>query len=103
MSAGYVYMWEYVVKVDRAATFERAYGPGGDWVQLFRRADGYLRTELRRDRSRPTRFVTVDYWRSREAWERFRSESTTEFEALDAKCEELTVSEREIGTFDTVE
>jgi quinol monooxygenase YgiN len=98
----YVYLWEYVVAADRLAEFERTYGPSGEWVRLFRGAAGYLRTELHRDRANAGRFVTVDYWESAAAWEAFRAERAREFEALDARCEALTESEREIGRFETV-
>jgi len=101
--AGYVCIWEYVVEASHVEAFERTYGPEGEWVQLFRRADGYLRTELHRDRSRPTRFVSIDYWRTRDAWNTFRASFASEFEELDARCERLTLSERELGTFEPVD
>lgn len=102
MIAGYVYAWEFLVEPSQLEAFERAYGPDGEWVSLFRRADGYLRTELYRDRSQPARYVTVDHWRSKADWEAFRARHAREFEALDARCEELTLSEREIGRFEPV-
>ena len=82
------------------SAFERTYGPAGDWVQLFRRAPGYLRSELHRDRSNPQRFVTVDYWESESAWQAFRSRFAEEFRKLDERGEELTVYESEIGRFE---
>ena len=42
----FAYIWEYRVLDDQIETFRRAYGPDGDWVQLFRRAGEYVRTEL---------------------------------------------------------
>jgi heme-degrading monooxygenase HmoA len=96
-------MWEYLVTPERVSVFERAYGPSGDWIRLFRRAAGYVRTELHRDRSKPNRFITVDYWESESAFHTFRSRFSKEFEALDAKCEELTTLERELGRFWLVE
>ena len=67
----YVCLWEFRVKGERVGEFERAYGPEGDWVRLFRRADGYLGTELLRDAGEPGRFITVDRWRSRKDYESF--------------------------------
>lgn len=98
----YTYVWEYVVEADRARDFECAYGPDGDWARLFRRARGYVRTELCQDVADPLRFVTVDQWESIEAWATFRRERSDEYEALDARCEGLTVWEREVGRFTTV-
>ena len=103
MRAAYVYMWEYLVAPDHIDAFKRAYGPSGSWIQLFRRAPGYIRTELHQDRSHPGRFVTIDYWESPAAWEAFRSRFGDEFEVLDAKCEAFTTREREIGRFEPVE
>ena len=41
MSAGYVYVWEFVVAPEQAGAFEEAYGPEGEWVRLFRGGRGY--------------------------------------------------------------
>ena len=100
MSAGYMYMWEFIVAPGREAEFEPAYGPDGDWVALFRRAPGYLRTELHRDRANPRRYVTIDYWESQAAWEAFRARFAREFEAIDRRCAGWTTSETEIGRFE---
>lgn len=98
----YVYVWEYSVRPDRVEQFEQAYGPNGTWIELFRRAHGYLRTELHRDRSSHLRYVTIDHWTSLSDWERFRSRFSSDFEDLDARCEAFTNAEREIGRFDPV-
>ena len=71
-------------------------------VQLFRRASGYQRSVLYRDLLDPRRFVSVDYWESRAAWEEFRARFAAEFEALDARCEALTLRETELGRFEPV-
>lgn len=96
----YSYVWEYEVREGCERAFEEAYGPEGTWVELFRRAPGYLRTELLRDREHPRRYLTVDSWESAEAWRSFREALGAEFEEIDARCEDLTVLERELGTFD---
>ena len=96
---GYVYLWEFRVAPERVAAFERAYGPAGDWAGLFRRAPGYLRSELLRDMSEPQRFVTIDYWETQSAWEAFRARFAAEYAALDARCEALTLRETELGRF----
>jgi len=99
-AGSYMYAWEYRVERARLDAFLEAYGETGTWATLFRTAPGYLRTELHRDRRDPSRFVTLDYWESESAWRRFREERAREFEALDARCEELTLDEREIGRFE---
>jgi len=95
----YCYIWEYVVAPESVAEFERLYGPSGPWVALFRRAEGYVRTELHRDRANLRRYVTVDYWRSSEDHSEFRSRFAKEFEELDGLGEDLTESEAFLGEF----
>jgi heme-degrading monooxygenase HmoA len=92
-------MWEYEVKETERDGFLEAYGREGPWVRLFRRHEGYIRTELFQDLNNRERFVTIDYWDSEEAWKTFRSAASDEFEALDQHCENYTQSEREIGVF----
>lgn len=99
---GYVYLWEFQVAPDRVAEFERLYGAGGDWVRLFRRAPGYVRSELHRDLADERRFVSIDYWETRAAWDDFRARFAAEFAALDAAGEALTLREAEIGRFEPV-
>jgi len=94
-----MYIWEYLVRADFVAEFLRAYGPEGEWVQVFRRAKGYVRTELHQDHENPLRFITIDYWDSRASWAAFRIEFAAEFEFLDARCENYTETERQIGSF----
>jgi heme-degrading monooxygenase HmoA len=98
----YCYVWEYEVRGERQSTFENAYGPEGEWVQLFQRDPGYVRTILLRGRESRARFVTVDFWTSREAFQAFRERFRTEFEALDERFEALTRRETYLGDFDIV-
>ena len=99
MSAGYCYIWEYEVKPDCEAAFERLYGPEGSWVALFRRADGYQATELHRDLDRPRRYLTVDYWRSAEDSAAFKRDFASECELLDLEGDSLTEREHYLGGF----
>ncbi len=102
-TAAYTYIWAYRVKPDSLDAFLEHYGPDGRWVELFRRAEGYLGTELLRDRAEANRYVTIDRWSSAEAFAKFRSKFASEFEQLDRYCESFTEQEREIGTFGPVE
>jgi quinol monooxygenase YgiN len=97
-----MYIWEYLVRADCVADFLRAYGPGGAWVQLFRKAKGYVRTELYQDHENPLRFVTIDQWVSQISCAAFRIDFAAEFESLDTQCENYTETERQIGSFSRV-
>lgn len=102
MAAGFTYVWQFLIAEDRAAEFELAAGPEGEWARLFRRHPGYLATELLRDVDDPRRYLTVDHWRSREAWEEFRRLYADAYRRLDQRCERLTVDERHLGDFSPV-
>jgi heme-degrading monooxygenase HmoA len=92
-------LWEFSVVPLRQAEFERHYGPDGSWVQLFRRAPGYLGTELLHDRADSLRYVTIDRWQSAEDWQAFRLRFSEQYEALDRRCEELTAREAPLGEY----
>jgi len=56
-----------------------------------------------RDPFRPAIYLTLDFWDSREAYEKFMATRKDEYKALDAAGEELTSSEGRVGWFETVE
>jgi heme-degrading monooxygenase HmoA len=45
----FVTLWEFEVKPGSEELFEQAYGPEGEWVRLFRRAEPYRGTRLLRE------------------------------------------------------
>jgi ribosomal-protein-alanine acetyltransferase len=95
-------VWEFYVRSDKRRAFEKAYGPNGDWARHFGQGEGYIRTELIRDPKTPGRYVTLDFWTSRLAYQRFKRQSLAAYKALDKRCEMLTERERLIGEFEKV-
>jgi heme-degrading monooxygenase HmoA len=95
-------VWEFVVRPEAVAAFERVYGPDGDWARLFARHDGYRGTALLRDALRPQRYLTVDSWDSIDQRTAMLASAREEYERIDRECEPLTESERELGTFTVV-
>ena len=95
-------VWEFMVGDGREAEFERAYGPDGDWAQLFRQSKDYLGTDLLRDTAKPGRYLTVDRWKSAAAYEYFHRSHEVEYGALDARCEALTARETKLGMFQSL-
>ena len=77
----------------------RITGPDGTWARLFRRANGYLGSELFRDRADPLHYLTIDRWESREDWLAFRREHGAEYERLDREFEGLTTREAPLGEY----
>lgn len=102
MEKVFIYIWEYFVKMENESEFERVYGPDGDWVQLFKQSTGYLGTELHRDITNTTRYLTIDYWVSKKARDSFREQFAEEFAALDRQCESLTDKEFFLGEFESL-
>ena len=90
----YRIIWEFRPAQGRVNGFELAYGADGRWAELFRRAQGYLGTELSPPEAPGGWYRTVDMWESEEAYEAFRQAFSAEYAALDAACTELTSDER---------
>ncbi len=98
----YVVIWEFQVRPEAEVEFEQVYGPDGDWAQLFRRAEGYVRSELLRDREVWGRYLTLDYWGSAAQYEAFHGTHAAEYAELDRRCEQMTLREVRVGTFSTL-
>jgi ribosomal-protein-alanine N-acetyltransferase len=99
----FIVAWAFVVKPEQRRDFERAYGPNGDWVHLFRTGEGYIKTELHRDPQMPGRYITLDFWRTRQQYEAFREQSKLSYQEIDARFERLTDSEQLLGDFSDLE
>ena len=61
----------FAYETDEAAPFEDVYGVNGPWAAFFRDAEGYVGTELLRDVEQRGRYLVVDRWESREAYNVF--------------------------------
>jgi 8-oxo-dGTP diphosphatase len=97
--SAYVILWEFRVRPGSEPAFEAAYGSSGDWAVLFRRAPGYLGTELLRA-PEAGRYVTIDRWVSRAAFEAFREAYRADYDDLDRRSAGLTIAETPLGKFD---
>ncbi len=95
-------VWEFHVNSGNENEFERHYGPEGTWVQLFRKAPDFIRTDLLRDPEVPGRYLTVDCWSNLDAYDEFKQNFAAEYKAIDAQMEALTQSETKVGVFETV-
>ena len=96
----YSYIWEYRVHPDKVQEFEQLYGPEGGWAELFRQYKGYRQTLLLKDQDTPLRYLTIDIWDSKAAFEAFRAESRDAFSKLDEKGEQCTIVEKSLGDFE---
>jgi hypothetical protein len=96
----FLVLWEFEVKPGREQRFQQVYGPGGDWDSLFRTDPNHVGTRLFHDTTRIGVYLTADYWLSRKSYEEFLVLRRSEYKALDAASENLTLSERHIGSFE---
>jgi heme-degrading monooxygenase HmoA len=97
---GFVCLWSYRVRPKRLQRFEEVYGANGEWTLLFRRTSGYLGTRLYRDLDEPTRYLTMDAWRTRADFDAFRRHHGAEYEQLDQRSAALTLEEDRLGCFE---
>ncbi len=95
----FVILWTYDVRPGAEAAFETLYGPSGDWVALFQKADGYIGTELLFAAHGSRRYLTIDRWESEASYEQFRSTHAGVYEMIDRTAEGLTESETRLGEF----
>ena len=98
-SERFVYVWRYTIELARRSDFLDAYNPRGEWAQLFSRDPSYIKTVLLRDADDQDRYVTIDYWKSREARDAFRERFPVEFQDLDSRCEAYTREEEFMGDY----
>ena len=88
--------------VRNAEDFERVYGAEGEWAAFFRQGDGYIGTELLRDLEIPGRYLVIDRWDSRDAYNAFVEQHRDEY--MRRVDETAYHYERELrfGTFENV-
>ena len=92
----------FAYDADDTAEFERVYGPEGDWAEFFRRGHGFVGTELLRDVEVPGRYLVVDRWETREAYNDFVATNREEYMRRVDETAFRHSSELRIGTFESV-
>ena len=95
----YLIVWTYDVPPQATDDFIAAYGPDGDWAQLFAKGAGFVGVELYREGQT---FLTLDRWLSEDAFDAFQAAFGAHYQALDAKLAHLTRSQQRVGAFSTV-
>ncbi|MGA8617718.1 MAG: antibiotic biosynthesis monooxygenase family protein [Candidatus Sulfotelmatobacter sp.] len=95
----HVIIWQFTVREEHTQEFVSSYNSNGDWATLFRRAEGYLGTQLLRSSQEPNIFLTIDRWESVSCFEIFQERFGAEYKKLDAQFEGYTSSEKKMGVF----
>ncbi|MBF0544415.1 MAG: antibiotic biosynthesis monooxygenase [Candidatus Riflebacteria bacterium] len=98
----YIILWRYKVRPENLSQFESAYGPAGRWVQLFKRGEGFISTELLHYSENNNEYLTIDRWNSREASKMFLANFDGEYKKIDFEMENLTLEETFLGSFESI-
>jgi len=98
----YIIIWEYHVKAEKRSEFEKIYSSSGAWTELFKTDAKYIETEFLHDTDQASRYLTIDRWKSKEAYTNFCVRHEKEYRSLDAQCAELTERESLIGVGDSL-
>jgi len=96
----YRLVWEFDAKPERVDDFEKVYSLDGRWTTFFKLSPDYLGTELYKHTGHKHKFIAVDVWRSRIAYEAFRKSNAAEYATLDEWCRQLLDHERMLGVTD---
>ena len=91
--------WQFKVPPEHRVEFEKAYKGDGVWAQLFQRDPAYVRTILVADEEQQGSYLTIDVWKDRHSYTRFKERFASEYSVIDKRCEFLTESERMIGLY----
>jgi len=82
--------------------FEKVYGPDGEWAEFFRAGAGYVGTELLRDLEIPGRYLVLDRWESRDAYNAFVEANSDEYMRRVDETVGHYGQELRFGTFENV-
>lgn len=99
----FVVIWEFHVKPDHIAEFERHYGGTGTWARLFREDPAHKETTLLRDPKMAGRYLTTDSWQDEASCNAFHERSRDRYRELDAQFSTFTEKETLIGHFEVSE
>jgi heme-degrading monooxygenase HmoA len=92
----------FVYDVAEPEPFERVYGAEGEWAAFFRQGRGYIGTELLKDVEQPGRYLVVDRWESRDAYNAFVESHRDEYMRRVDETVFLYDHELRFGTFENV-
>ena len=69
-------IWRYQGKAQCVEQFLKLYDSSGEWVQLF------IKTELFCETNKIEFFMTVDYWNSKKAYQKFYKSNKKEIDRI---------------------
>lgn len=96
-------IWKFRPPQDCDEEFAFAYGADGVWASLFRKAPGYLGTQLVRPADAGGWWLTIDRWDSALAFEMFGRNFGELYRELDSELEGVAGEEEFVGAFEEAE
>jgi hypothetical protein len=96
-------VWQFDVREDRCAEFERFYGADGEWTRLSRRSRSFLGSSFLRDLAQPTRYLLVEYWSEMVVYERHRTDFEREVERLEERRAQYLTAIEPRGVFSALD
>ncbi|HVA54891.1 MAG TPA: antibiotic biosynthesis monooxygenase [Gammaproteobacteria bacterium] len=79
-------VWEFQVRPEYMMAFEYAYDEHGEWARLFRQDSAYIRSDLLHNQEQMGRYLTLDHWKTREAYQAFSARFRNEYPKIDDSC-----------------
>ena len=92
-------VWQFDIRPEMAADFERLYGADGDWTKLSRRSRSFLGSSFLRDIGTESRYLLVEYWGEMVVYEKHLADFGDELHALETERERLVDRMETIGVF----
>jgi len=96
---GYVIVWDFRVAPGMERQFEQAYGADGEWGTVFPAGPCLHSDGLAPGYTGCGPVSNFNVWEPEAAYKAFRTAHTDEYREIDARCEALTESEPEVGSF----
>jgi heme-degrading monooxygenase HmoA len=97
-----VFVIAYSYEARDPRDFESVYGPSGEWAEFFGRGRGYVGTELLRELDNPGRYLVIDRWESREAFDQFAAEHQAEYFRRSEEAGVYYLQELQLGVYEQV-
>ena len=97
----HIRVWSFQPAPGREGEFAAAYSGDGVWARLFGQAEGFVGTRLLAPEEAGGRWLTLDEWQSRDAFDRFQQAQGDAYRTLDEELAGLTADERFVGAFES--
>ncbi len=96
----YIVLTEFIARENKAAEFEDYFGSAGKRAETLRNGEGFMSTELLKDKEVKLRYVTMDRWVSKDAYDDFGIEFENENSDLAKAGEEFSSKQVLIGVLE---